>query len=256
MNNLSQSSPIWPKAAISSFQTNLIHLRNPLITALWSLTFPGFGHIITGSYIKGYLLIIWEVVVNTQSNLNLVMLYTFTGRFAEAQAVINSRWVLLYIPVFLFAIWDSYRLAVDLNKLAVLAERAHQKITPVVISAFDINFLDKRNPWVAMLWSMLIPGAGNLYCHRLPTGFFLLILWIYMVYQSHLMEALTYSYLGDFVQAVTVTDPEWLLFLPSIHYFGMYSAYTHTVEYNRLFDYEQAMRLKQEYPNNPNKMPL
>jgi len=256
MDSLSQNAPLWPKAAISSFQTNIIHLRNPLVVALWSATFPGFGHITVGSYIKGYLLVIWELVVNTQSHLNLLLLYSFTGHFAEAQAAVNSRWLLLYIPVYLYAIWDSYRLTVDLNKLAVLAEREHQQVSPVVISAFDINFLDKRSPWVALFWSLLIPGSGSLYCHRLPTGFFVLIVWVYTVYQSHLLEALTYTLLGDFAQATAVTDPEWLLFLPSLHYFAMYGAYIHTVEYNQLFDYEQAMRLRREYPNCPNKMPL
>ncbi|BBB90472.1 MAG TPA: hypothetical protein PKA28_15690 [Methylomusa anaerophila] len=256
MGNLLQNAPRWPRAAISSFQTNLIHFRNPLVTALWSVALPGFGHIFVGSYIKGYLLIIWEIVVNTQSHLNLVILYSFTGRFPEAMEAINPRWLLLYVPFYLFAVWDSYRLAIQLNKLALLAERTEQQLPPVVISAFEINFLDKRSPWGAMLWSLLIPGAGNLYNHRLPTGFILLTVWVCIAYQSHLLEAFTCSLLGDFVQATAVTDPAWLLFLPSIHYFGMYSAYTYTVEYNKLFDYEQARHLRQEYPNRPNKMPF
>ena len=107
-----------------------------------------------------------------------------------------------------------------------------------------------------MAWSMLIPGAGNLYGHRLPTGFFLLLVWIFIAYQSHLMEALTYALLGDFAQATAATDPQWLLFLPSIHYFGMYSAYVHIVEYNQLFDYEQAKRLGCKFSYYANKMPL
>lgn len=256
MGDLPQQPSIWPKAAISSYQTNLIHLRSPIVIALWSIAFPGFGHISVGSYIKGYLLVLWEIVVNTQSHLNLVILYSFTGRFAEAQAAINSRWLLLYVPIYLFTIWDSYRLTVELNRLAVMADRTEQQVTPVVIGSFDINYLDKRSPLVAMVWSMLIPGTGNLYGQRLPTGFFLLLVWIFIVYQSHLMEALTYTFLGDFAQATAVANPEWLLFLPSIHYFGMYSAYVHIVEYNQLFDYEQAKRLRHKFSYYANKMPL
>lgn len=249
MNNLESKIERRPKAYLSPFDTNIIHLRNPIVPALWSATFPGFGQFILGNYIKGYILIIWEIVVNTQSNLNLVFLYTFTGRFQEAAAVANQRWLLLYIPVFLFSMWDAYRGTVDLNKLAVLAKQSGNVISPVKMNASAINYLDKRNPWVAAAWSALMPGLGHLYIQRLTGGIFLLLWWIAIAYFSHLMEVLRFTLLGDFSLAVGIAGWEWLLFMPSIHWFAIYDSYTKTVEHNKLFAREQAEYLRNKYSN-------
>ena len=40
-----------------------------------------------------------------------------------AKEILEPRWLLLYLPVYLFAIWDSYRTSVDMNKVFILAER-------------------------------------------------------------------------------------------------------------------------------------
>ncbi|MDR3563251.1 MAG: hypothetical protein P4N59_17715 [Negativicutes bacterium] len=256
MDNTQSNAPRFPKSYMCTVQTCSIHLRNPLVIALWSAAFPGFGHLILGNFIKGFLLVLWEIVVNTQSHLNVLILHTFTGRFTEALAVINPRWLMFYIPVYLFTIWDSYRSAVDLNKLAVLAERSPQQVTPVRISCLEVSYLEKRIPWVALIWSMFMPGAGNLYVQRLPTGVFLILWWVTIAYQSHFLEAIIYTCLGDFSQAMAITDPEWLLFLPSVHYFAMYSSYVTAVEGNQLFDSDQAAHLVKTYPYAPGKMPL
>ncbi|WP_245867558.1 hypothetical protein SPSIL_018320 [Sporomusa silvacetica DSM 10669] len=251
MNNSSvfPNDPRQPKAYVSSLTTNLIHLRSPYITALWSIIFPGFGHIILGSYVKGFLFIIWEIIINTQSHLNIVILYTFTGHFNEATAAADSRWFLLYITVYVYAAWDSYRSTVDLNKFSILADRADTPLTRFKMDSFEINYFDKRNPWVAAVWSMLSPGVGHLYTHQLPTGFIVIILWIVITYYSHLLQVIQYTLHFDFNQAVAVSDPEWLLFMPSIYCFAFYDAYVNTVEYNKLFDGEQANFLKRTYQN-------
>ncbi len=236
-----------PKAYTSPFATNLIHLRNPAVVALWSAVFPGFGQIALGQYAKGYILILWEILINTQSQLNLIILYTFTGRFQEATAIANPRWLLLYNAVFVFALWDSYRSTVDLNKLAVLADRGGDVSTPVAMNSFAINYLDKQNPWVAAAWSMLMPGLGHLYVHRLPVGFFLLLWWVAIAYFSHLMEVVNYTFWMNFSQAAAVADWEWLLFMPSIHWFAIYDSYVNAVENNKLFAREQAGYLRREY---------
>jgi hypothetical protein len=62
-----------PRGYVSSIATNLIHPRNPWVTACWAAAFPGFGHIILGSYVKGFLLIIWEIVINLFSRANLAI---------------------------------------------------------------------------------------------------------------------------------------------------------------------------------------
>ena len=258
MDNLTQSirNQRRPKGYVSSIATNFIHKRNPWITAWWSCAFPGFGHIILGSYVKGFLLITWELVINVGAKINLAIIYSFTGRFDLAKNILDKRWTLLYVGVFIYAIWDSYRSTVDLNKFSILADREHSPILPFKISSLEINYFDKRNPWVAAAWSILMPGTGHLYNHRLPTGFIVLVWWIMVSFFSHLLEAIQYTAIGAFSQAISVADPEWLLFMPSLYLFVIFDAYANTVEYNKLFEIEQAKFLVDNYQKAGFEMPL
>jgi hypothetical protein len=244
-----------PKAAASSIATNFVHLRNPYVIAWWSAAFPGFGHVSLGNYVIGFLMFGWEMLVNTQANVNTGILYSFTGRYDMAKEIVNNRWLVLYAPVWVFCIWSSYRLSVDLNKLSILADRNHSPIDAAYMSFFEINILDKRSPWVSVLWTALSPGLGHLYTHRIPTGFFLLAWWIAMAYFSHLLQAAQYTALGLFDEATAVLDLEWILYLPSIMGFAIYDVYVNTVEYNRLFDGEQADYLRREYQAPDFNMP-
>lgn len=236
-----------PKAFVLPLFTNFIHLRNPWVTAWWSAAFPGFGHILLGNYFRGFLLVIWEIIININSGLNLAIFYSFTGRFDLAKDVTNINWVLLYTAVYIFAIWDSYRLTVDLNNYSVLADREGSIFAPCTITSLGINILDKRNPWLAAAWSMLTPGLGQIYAHKNHTGIFVNVWWITICYYSHLIPGVHFTILGDFSRATTVLDLKWLMFIPSIHIFAIYDAYVSTVEQNKLFETEQAMFLKTNY---------
>lgn len=46
----------------------------------------------------------------------------------------------------LFAIWDSFRSAVDLNNQYVLAARENGALKPFKLDAVEINYLDKNVP--------------------------------------------------------------------------------------------------------------
>lgn len=245
-----------PKGHLSAVSINYVHLRNPWVTAWWSAAFPGFGQIIMGFYIKGFLLIIWEVVVNVNSKINLAIMYSFTGRFEMAGNVVNKRWLLMYVPVFIYSVWASYRGAVDLNKLSILADREKSCMPPVKIDAVEINFLDRRTPWVSAVWSLFMPGAGHLYSHKILTGFLLLGWWIAIAYYSNILGAVYYTSIGDFSMAAAVSNPEWMLFIPSMLGFAVYDAYTNTVEYNKIFEKEQCQFLKDNYQNPNFKMPF
>lgn len=244
-----------PKGTMNSLATNFFHLRNPLTMAWWSAAYPGFGHISMGNYISGFLLFFWEMTVNTQGKVNLAILYSFTGRFDMAKEIVNNRWLLLYVLVYIFAIWDSYRLTLQFNQLAVLADRNEETVQPVSVSFVEINALDQRSPWSAVAWTILAPGLGHIYTHRIPTGFFLIIWWMVIAYFSFLFQSVQYSALGLFEEAKAIVDPEWLIFLPSIYGYAVYDVYVNTVEFNRLFEKEQASFLKKNYQSTKFKMP-
>ena len=249
-------NPRHPKGFMSSVAPNILHLRNPWVTAWWSAAIPGFGHIILGIYIKGFFLVIWEIFVNLQAHINEAILYSFTGRFEQAVMVFNPRWGYLYTIIYIYAIWDSCRLTIDLNKHSLLADRNKSPVQPFKISSMGINYLDKRIPWLPFAWSALVPGLGHLCTNRLPIGIFILSWWMAAAYFSNLYTAFLLSVTGHFSRATAATNPAWLLFIPSLYVFSIYDSYNNAVEYNKLFEAEQSMYLKSNYQSPGFRMPV
>lgn len=243
-------------AYLSILGTTQLHLRNPFVIAAWSVAFPGMGHLLLSKYLRGFFLFIWEVFVNYKAHINLLILYSFLGDFEKAKAVVDIQWMSLYVPTYIFAIWDSYRTTIDLNHTYMLAVREDAELKPYKIGSVEINYLDKREPWIATIWSLLIPGGGQLYIHRLITAFFLVIWWIVICLNAKFFPAMHYTLLGDFQQAKSVLDMQWLLNIPSVYFFAMYDAYTNTVENNKLFDWEQSKFLNREYQDLNFAMPF
>jgi hypothetical protein len=128
-------------------------------------------------------------------------------------------------------------------------------IDHISIDGMGINYLDKRNPWVAAAWTALTPGAGQLYLHRVITAFYILAWWVATVYFSKLLPCIHFTLLGDFAQSKAVVNPHWFLNVPSIYMFSIYDAYINCVEFNNLFDWEQSKFLKMQYQNSFFKMP-
>lgn len=105
----SSIKPRYSKGHISVFGINSVYPRIPWVAAWWSFAFPGFGHMYIGKYLHGFILIIWELIVNNQSNLNMGIALSFLGRFDEAKAQINQDWGhrnchcgLAVVPIFAF----------------------------------------------------------------------------------------------------------------------------------------------------------
>jgi TM2 domain-containing membrane protein YozV len=236
-------------AHISSLGTTQIHLRSPYIIAWWSAAFPGFGHLLLSKYIRGFLLFTWEFVVNLNAHVNLAILYSFQGDIDAVISVLDTKWFLVYTPVYFFGIWDSYRTTVDLNKIYILAEREEHRFNSFSIGTLEVNYLDKRNPWMAIVWSLFAPGLGQLYIHRVLTAFVGVGATIGVFYFSNFLEAVTLFLSGEVHQATLLLNPEWLLFLPSIYGFSIYDSYMNTVENNKLFEKEQRRFLKDNYQN-------
>lgn len=233
-----------------------MHLRSPAIIALWSAIFPGLGHLLLSKYISGMLLFMWEVFINLHAHLNLSIYHSFTGGFETSKAVLDKRWLMLYIPTYLFAIWDSYRSTVDMNNHFVLAAREDAEVKPFIVHPLGFNYIDKSSPWVAAAWSMIAPGAGQLIIHRILVAFFLMVWWIVIVYYSNLLPVIYNTALGRFDLVRDVADKQWILNIPSVVSFAVCDAYTNTVESNKLFEWEQSKYLKQSYQDGRFRMPF
>lgn len=236
--------PRYSKGRISVFGINSVYPRPPWVAAWWSAAFPGFGYMFIGKYFHGFVLILWELVVNTQAHLNMAIALSFLGRFEEAKAQLNQDWALLYVAVYVYGIWDSYRCAVEISKGHTLAEIEDAPITPSDVSFFDVVTLDKKNPWTGMVWSFLSPGLGQLYGGSTVVGTFILAWWIYVCYKAAAVRICLYSFLGDFNGATALVDWQWFLFMPSMYAFAIYQAYTSVNESNILYDIEQIRYLR------------
>jgi len=180
-------------AYVSTLGITQLHLRNPFAIAFWSAAFPGLGHLLLSKYLRGYLLFLWELFVNVNAHINLAILYSFTGRFQMAKDVLDINWVLLYIPTFIFSVWDAYRTTVDLNQQYILAAREDAEVKVFNMNAIEINYLDKRIPWNAAIWSAMMPGLGQVLIHRIPTALFIIIASIGVAQMSKLVPALHYT---------------------------------------------------------------
>lgn len=235
------------KAHISIAGTTQFHIRNPYVIAWWSAAFPGFGHLLLSKYLRGLTLFIWEVIVNYNAKINLAMVHSFSGNIEAAKEVLDSRWMLMYIPVYLFGIWDSYRTSVDMNKVYLLAEKENAPFNSFTIGAMEINYLDKRQPVMSVIWSLFMPGLGQLHIHRIVTAFFSLAWTIVFVYFSKLLLSVQYLFLGQLTESTAVLDKQWLLFMPSMWGFAAYDSYANTVENNKLFNNEQKSFLIKHY---------
>lgn len=248
--------PRHPKAALTAFGALGTHLRHPWVTAWWSAAIPGFGHLFVSNHFTGLLLIAWEFLVNTQAHINAAIVLSFTGRFAEARAIVDPRWLLLYTTVYVYALWDSYTETIEQNKFYVIAEREDYPIAPVRITALEFGFAKKKKPLLALLWSLLTPGLGHLYVRKMEAALVLLTMTIATAYMSHICEAIQFSFGGDFARARTAVDYGWLLYMPSLHGYGAYGSYTAVVEVNKFYDAEQARYLQQEYMSRDFTLPL
>ncbi|SDL89440.1 hypothetical protein SAMN04488502_1011114 [Dendrosporobacter quercicolus] len=253
---MSDYTPRRKRLALSAFTTSEMHVRNPLMAVWWAASFGGFGQIMIGSYIKGFVLVAMEVLINLMTNLNVAILYSFTGRIELAKEVLDTRWLMAYALAYCYGLWDAYNHSVSLNKQAVLAEREKAPIDVFTVLPYSINFLDKRSPWVSVFWSVVFPGLGHMFVMRMVTGLFLITFWMVSAYYSRLFQVVHFTFLGDLGQALAVADPQWLLFMPSIYCFAAYDSYSCTVELNKKFDAEQREYLAKRYQRLLLELPM
>ncbi len=194
---------------------------------------------------------IWEVVVNSLSHLNEAIYLSMVGEFNEASEVLKEQWAILYVTVYIFAIWDSYRRTVEMNQYCVLAKREGNHTIVKNDSFFEFNNVSTYKPSLALGWSLLLPGLGHLYLNRLIGVVYSIGFWLFITYQSKYYQSFYYILIGDLQKANAVADPQWLLFIPSVYAFFAYDAYIQAIEMNRLFKIELDVHLKKRYQDKP-----
>lgn len=246
-----------PKAHLSSYIINYLCERNPWQMVWWSASFPGMGHMMLCKYFSGSILMTWEFFVNVKAHINEAIFYSMIGQFQIAKEVIDTRWFLLYMTVYIFTMWDSYCITIDLNKYSALSDRVDSPIMPFNISPLEVHYLEIRKPWSGVFWGFLNPGLGSIYANRLPMGFFVLICFILTVYHSNVLPAIHFTFEGKFDLVKTAINHQWFLNLPSLMLFAVSAGFNDIYYTNQLFKIEQSRYLTDKYQlrqfNMPNK---
>jgi len=244
------------RALLSSFTVTQLHFKNPWIPAFFSFSFPGFGYVLQHRYLTAFAFLGWEIFINQHAHINQGILYTLLGQFAKAKEILDQKWLMLYVGIYMYGIWDGYRSTLDMNKLYLLADREDAPLSPLIISTLEINYLDKRIPWLAATWSILIPGLGFFYCHKILKGFLTVCGTLTIIWLSHFPQAILSMMIGNFAHSKQIIDMQWMMYLPSIFFFVVYDSYANVVELNKLFEKEQAYFLRNNYQQPHFKMPI
>lgn len=159
--------------------------------------------------------------INNSAKINLGILYSLIGDFDKAKEVMDERWLILYLGIYIFGIWDSYRTTFDLNKQFILADRENAPILAFTIGVWDVTFWINGNP----RWPSLFPGIGHLYLHKVIVGFFIFGYTVAIMYFGKLPQAIHLTMLGDFDVAKEGMNMQWVMYMPSIFFFILYDVY-------------------------------
>lgn len=76
-----------------------------------------------------------------------------------------------------------------------------------------------------LLWSIALPGFGQLLNGQFLKGALFILLEILINVRSNFNEIIVLSFHGDIQSAIQQTNYEWLMFYPCLYFFAMWDAY-------------------------------
>ncbi len=85
----------------------------------------------------------------------------------------------------------------------------------------------KRKELEVILWSIALPGIGQILNKQIFKGTFFITLEFFINVQSNFNHAIMYSFLGEINKAIEVTNYQWLMFYPCLYMFAIWDAYKH-----------------------------
>ncbi|CAN7455547.1 hypothetical protein [Rossellomorea sp. LjRoot5] len=116
---------------------------------LWSIALPGFPQLLVGLWFKGTLFVLLEIIINIQSNFNLGIMYSFLGETHKAAEIIDYQWLMFYPCLYMFAMWDAYKIA-D-------AQKKNYSFLPFVMSAYMVTVGLMYSPKVYLFGKFIGP---------------------------------------------------------------------------------------------------
>jgi hypothetical protein len=81
------------------------------------------------------------------------------------------------------------------------------------------------NPKEKLIWSMALPGFGQLLNGKYLKGIIFILLEFIINLQSHFNEVIYFSFNGKIKNTIEHTEYQWLMFYPCVYFFSMWDAY-------------------------------
>ncbi|MBO1511226.1 hypothetical protein [Metabacillus bambusae] len=85
--------------------------------------------------------------------------------------------------------------------------------------------MKKTQKLEAVLWSIALPGFGQLLNGQLLKGIIFILLEFMINVMSSFNQAIMFSFLGKITEAGRAIDYQWLMFYPCVYMYAMYDAY-------------------------------
>jgi hypothetical protein len=76
-----------------------------------------------------------------------------------------------------------------------------------------------------LLWSIALPGFGQILNGKLIKGILIIFLEILINVQANFNEVIILSFHGEIVSAIEQTNYRWLMFYPCLYFFAMWDAF-------------------------------
>jgi len=89
----------------------------------------------------------------------------------------------------------------------------------------NTSMMGKHNAWQATLWSIAIPGFGQIINGKYIKGLTLIALELLINMHSSLNTIIIYSFQGQIMESINATNYQWLMFYPCIYLFAIWDAY-------------------------------
>jgi len=81
-----------------------------------------------------------------------------------------------------------------------------------------------------LLWSIALPGFGQLLNHKYLKGILLITLEFLVNVQSNFNKVIILSFQGNILSAIKITNYQWLMFYPCLYFFAMWDAFKEAKE--------------------------
>ncbi|MFP3918775.1 hypothetical protein U5N28_13315 [Lysinibacillus telephonicus] len=82
-----------------------------------------------------------------------------------------------------------------------------------------------KNSIETLLWSIALPGFGQLLNRKYIKGITLILLELLINIQANLNIAILLSFQGDILSSIKETNYQWLMFYPCLYFFSMWDAF-------------------------------